>query len=114
SQTASAHLFGVTHQFIEMNFRSGDKSADPAAALHQAFALERGKGMASGHQADIMNSSEFSFGGHHVSGAELASVNVASNLFLDPFIRRDSICLLGQHSRFPRRVPDFWWASLPS
>jgi hypothetical protein len=78
-----------------MNFWSRDEGADSAAAFHQTFALERGESVSSGHQADIMNSGEFSFGGHHVSGAELASVNATSNLFLDPFVRRDSIGLPG-------------------
>jgi hypothetical protein len=81
-----------------MNFWSGDESADPSAALDQAFALEGGESVASGHEADIMNSCEFSFGGYHVSGAQLASVNASSNLFLDPLIRRNSVCFRGWHS----------------
>src|ERR1700751_6321939 len=60
-QPTASHVLGVTHQFVEVDFRRGDKCAGTATALDDALALEACERMACGHQADAMNPGEFTF-----------------------------------------------------
>src|SRR5260370_38015816 len=67
-EAAAGHLLGIAHQFIEVNFFGGDKSSDAAAALDDSIAFERGKSVASGHEADLMDFCEVALGGGRVPG----------------------------------------------
>ena len=101
-EAAAAHLFGVGHQFIEVDFGGGDESADAAAALDDAFAFERCERVTSGHQADFVQTGELPFGCDRIAGLEVAGFNDAADRALDPAIRGNSIVTLGEHFRFPR------------
>src|SRR5882672_5219437 len=74
-----------------MDFGGGDKGADAAAALDETFLFECGKGVACGHETDLMQFGEVALGGDRVARAKLASVNAFSNGALD--------ALVGGHSR---------------
>jgi hypothetical protein len=98
-EAAAAHLFGVRHQFIEMNFGGGDEGADAAAALDDAFALERCEGMTRGHEADFVETGEFPFGCDGIAGLEFAGFDDAANRALDAAIRGNTVTALREHFR---------------
>src|SRR6266481_8643227 len=74
NEAAPGHLLRITHQFIEVNFWSGDKRSNAAAALDDSFAFQRGQGVASGHKADLMDFSEVALRGDRVTGMQLSRV----------------------------------------
>ena len=104
-EAAAAHLFGVGHQFVEVNFWSGDESADAAAALDDAFAFERSEGVARGHQADFVEAGEFPFGCDRVTRPELAGFDDTANRTLNAAIRGNSIVAFGEHFRSSTQQP---------
>jgi hypothetical protein len=77
-----------------MNFRGSDECADAAAALDDSFALERGEGVAGGHQADLMKLSEVAFRGDGVTGSQLAGFDALADPALDSLVRGQAIVVL--------------------
>src|SRR5262249_39287 len=49
SKRARCHLFGVAHEFVEMDFRRRHERPDAAAALDQTLAFEERQRVARGH-----------------------------------------------------------------
>src|SRR6267143_5642886 len=93
-EAAAGHLFGVAHQFIEVNFWCGDKSSDAAAALDDSFAFERGESVARGHEADLMKLGEVALGGHRVTGSQLAGFDALADPALDSLVCGQAIVVL--------------------
>ena len=98
SEAAAGHLLGVAHQLIEMNFWGGDKSSDAPASLDDAFAFERGKGVARGHQADLMDFGEVALGGYGVTGTQVSGINALADGALNSLVGGQAVAVLRWHS----------------
>ena len=94
---AGGHLLGIAHQFVEMDFRSGNKSTDAAAAFDNAFLFECGQGMAGSHEADLMELSEIAFGSDRIAGAKMAGVDSLAYCGLNSLIGGQRGVCLGSH-----------------
>jgi hypothetical protein len=53
--------------------------------------------VARGHQADIVETGEFPFGGYDIAGLELAGFNDAADRTLNAAIRGDAVRSFGEH-----------------
>src|SRR5260370_34351052 len=103
-EAAAGHLLRIAHQLIEVNFGRGDKSADSAAALDNAFAFARGKSMARGHQADLMDLCKIALRRNRVTGMQLSGIDAPANGALNPLVGRQAVAVLRWHS-LPRTGP---------
>src|SRR5262245_42694624 len=82
-----------------MNFRRRNKCADAATALDDAFAFERGQGVACSHQADSMELGQVAFGAYRVAGTKMARVNALPDSQLDALVSGQSKAnLTARHS----------------
>src|SRR4029077_1997281 len=97
-EAAAGHLLGIAHQFIKVNFRRGDKSANAAAAFDDSFAFERGQSVARGHEADLMNLGEVALGGDGVPRMQMPGVDAFTNGALNSLVSRQAVAVLGWHS----------------
>src|SRR5262249_57394174 len=92
------------HQLVKMDLGSGNESADAAAPLYNPFALEKGEGMASGHQADLMDSRKVAFGGDAIAGAQLTCFDPFADGTLNPLVGRNgspAVSILLCHTTLP-------------
>ena len=62
-----------------MNFRRGNERADAAAALDDSVALERGKSVTRGHEADFVKFGQIAFGADRISRPQMARVDAFAN-----------------------------------
>ena len=104
-EATAAHLFGVGHQLIEVDFGGGDEGADSAAAFDDAFALERRQCVARGHEADFVEAGEFPFGGDGIAGLEFAGFDDAADRALNAAIRGNTVVALREHFRSSTQHP---------
>src|SRR5260370_40377616 len=89
-EAAAGHLLGIAHQFIKVNFWGGDKSSDAAAALDDSFAFERGKSVARGHEADLMNFGEVALRGDGITGMQLSGIDALADGGLNSLVGRQA------------------------
>src|SRR5215469_1854701 len=104
-KAAASHLFGVTHQFIEVNLGRGDEGADSAPALDDAFAFKGGERVAGGHQAHVVYFCQFTLRGNAIARTQGAILNGLANGSLNPLVGRDSIATFYRHSVFLDNCP---------
>src|SRR5580704_13539438 len=86
-EPAVRHLFGITHQLVEVDFWCGNKCSDAAAALNDSFPFKGGERVTRGHQAHLMNLGEVAFRGDSITGMQLAGFDALANSTLDSLIR---------------------------
>jgi hypothetical protein len=101
-QTASGHLLGVAHQFIEMNFGGSDEGADATPALDKAFVFESRQRVAGGHEADLVHFSKVTLGGDGIARTEVAGVNALADGALNTLVGGDIRTQFGGHATTPR------------
>jgi len=89
-----------------VNFLRGDKSSDAAPTLDNSIAFERGKSMASGHEADLMNFGEVALGGHGVPGIQVSGIDALTDDALNSLVGRQAVAVLRWHS-LSRTSPGF-------
>src|SRR5262249_34437593 len=85
------HLLRIAHQFIKVDFWSGDERADSSAALYHTFPLERGQGVTRGHEADLMKLCQVPFRRNGVACAQVSGFNPPPETDLNPPVGRQSI-----------------------
>src|SRR5712692_1818198 len=93
SETASGHLFGVAHQFVEMDLGSRNERADASAAFDDALLFQSSQRVAGGHQTDLMNLGEVSFRRNRVTRAQLSGFDALSNGALNSLVRRHAVAM---------------------
>src|SRR5713101_6099317 len=81
-----------------MNFWGGDESPDAPAAFDDAFLFERGKSVARGHKADLMNFGEVALGGHGVTGTQVSGINALPDDALNSLVGGQAVAALRWHS----------------
>src|ERR1043166_7953490 len=75
---------------------SGDKSADAAATLNDAFSFESCQCMPRSHKADFVKFGKIALRGHRIAGPKLACINALSNRRENAREGRNEMSLGGQ------------------
>jgi hypothetical protein len=99
---AASHLFRITHQLVEMNFRRRDKRADPSPPLHHTFALQGSQCMSRRHQTHGMNLRQVALRGDSVPCAQIAGLDPLPESTLNSLVRWQpvtSTLTFSRHSR---------------
>ena len=90
-----------------MDFGLGDEGADAAAALNEALAFQKGKGVTRGHETDVMRFGEVALGWDSVAGLKLPGINAFADDALNALISRE---LAGDPLRKPPRHNEIFFS----